>query len=127
MEAAGMKSVAASGVTKGSKPRLPLPKRGSSLGPGRLKTQAMMESSGKVKGLLGRARGATPTSGTAAGSTAFSKRSGATVGAKDMKREDDDLAKVRPSTEFIPSASQEFGEKVKQGRLRPTRQKSKSN
>jgi len=34
---------------------------------------------------------------------------------------------ARPATEFLPSASQEFGEKVKQGRLRPARrQKSQS-
>ena len=30
---------------------------------------------------------------------------------------------TRPATEFLPSASQEFGEKVKQGRLRPARTK----
>ena len=70
-----------------------------------------MESSGGVKGLLGRVRGATPTAATAGDTTAFSKRSSATGGAKGFKN-DDDFGKVRPSTEFLPSASQEFGDKV---------------
>ena len=123
---AGLKTAATAGSKAGigSKPRIPLPKRGGSLGPARLKTstQAMMESSGGVKGLLGQTR-ATPTAGD---SIAFSKRSSATGGMKSFQNEDD-FGKLRPSTEFLPSASQEFGEKVKQGRLRPNRQKSKSN
>ena len=103
----------------GMKPKIPLPgKRGSSLNPARVKTQSEPELGG-IKGLLGaKGRGETPT---AAGdsSTAFSKRTAATGG---FKASNDDLEpSVRPSTEFIPSASQDFGEKIRQGRLRPNR------
>ena len=59
-------------------------------------------------------------SGTAGDSTAFSKHSKATR----FNMDNDNM--VRPGTEFLPHASQDFSEKLKPGRLRPIRNKSKS-
>ena len=86
----------------------------------------MKTSTGQVEFAEGTKAGAdtgraeTPT-GTAGDSTAFSKRSNATLNFEEGER------MARPNTEFLPSASQDFGDKVKQGRLRPARkQKSQS-
>lgn len=128
MYEAGLKSKGAKQASKypSDKPRIPLPakgKRTTSLNPARLKTSSaadlgMYKSTGKPS-----ARGETPSAiGSRAGdSTTFSKRTSATGGAKNF-----DLDPVRPNTEFLPSASLDFSEKVKPGRLRPIRQKSKS-
>ena len=104
-----------------SKPRIPLPKRGNSLSTAnRGKTSSGVEFAKGTKEGAESGRGATPT-GSQTNSTAFSKRSGA----QGMPYEDGNPM-LRPQTEYLPSASQEFGEKVKQGRLRPIRNKSKS-
>ena len=112
---AGLPGAAKKKATGAGKPRIPLPgnKRGGSMNP-RLKTQSGVDF---ADGTKPGDRAETPT-GTAGDSTAFSKRSNATGG-----RFDDGEGLARPATEFLPSASQEFGEKVKQGRLRPARTK----
>ena len=103
---AGLPGAAKKKAAGAAKPRLPLPgnKRGSSLNPTRLKTSSGVDF---ADGTKPGDRAETPT-GTAGDSTAFSKRSNATGGRFD---DVEDLA--RPATEFLPSASQEFGEKVK--------------
>jgi len=100
-------------------------KRGNSLGPGRLKTSSVADvSAGLLKSSSLTGGGRETPIGTAGESTAFSKRSNATGMPKVVETNAIDLE--RPHTEFIPSASQEFGDRLKQGRLRPTRQTSKS-
>lgn len=98
-------------ASKAAKPRMPLPKakRGSSLNPHRTtKTSSGVEFADGTKPGAETGRAETPT-GTAGDSTAFSKRSNATGG-----RFDDGMEPMaRPATEFLPSASQDFGEKVK--------------
>ena len=118
-EAAGS-HYGATKAAKTGKPGLPLPsKRGNSLNPNRMKTSCGVDFvEGTKPGVGGRVE--TPE-GTAGDSTAFSKRSNATGGRFDDPA-DSGLIQ-RPNTEFLPSASQEFGEKVKQGRLRPSRSK----
>ena len=86
------------------------PRRGNSLNPLRLKTQSNPDLTLGSK--LGK-RGETPTN-TAGDSTAFSKRSNAT-----RVNMEDDLA--RPQTEFLPSASQDFSDQIRPGRIRPSR------
>lgn len=125
-EATGLKSAANRGskVGLGSKPRLPMPqKRGNSLGPGRMKTSSAADLTGIKAHLAAKGRD-TPTGASTGLSTDFSKRSSKTGMNQTAQVLGGDMA--RPQTEFLPSASQEFGDKVKQGRLRPTRQQSKS-
>ena len=92
MKTAGSKATA--GVA-GKAPR-PLAKRGNSLNPARMKTSSAADLTGP-KGV--------GSIGTAADSMDFSKRS-----KLGMARIEDEETKARPGTEFLPSASQEFGE-----------------
>ena len=98
-------------ASKAGKPRIPLPKakRGSSLNPHRTtKTSSGVDFADGTKPGAETGRAETPT-GTAGDSTAFSKRSNVTGGRFD----DGGEPMARPATEFLPSASQDFGDKVK--------------